>query len=94
MSNLLQKLNVLNERVKNCYKDLDDLIRILKGFEEKYHLSTRVFFEEFQKGERDQSPDYFEWYAMLEMSKKVVSKLRELEKEIADGVERELFAEA
>ncbi len=94
MSKLVQKLNILNDRVKNCYTDLDDIISVLRKFEEKYHLSSEAFLAEFKQGVRDQSPDYFEWFAMLEMSKTVVRKLRELERALADGIEQELSAES
>ncbi len=44
-----------------------DLEHRLKRFEEKYHMSSEDFYQQFQSGELGDSMDFFEWNTYYEM---------------------------
>ncbi len=90
----LQEMSTLNEKVKNCYHDLDKLLRELQNFEKLYQMPSPEFFRKFASGSLPHESDFFEWYAYLDMSKRIVGKIRELERELGDVVEQKLLAPA
>lgn len=46
---------------------VQDLRERLKGFEERYQMSSKVFYQRFQAGELGDSADFFEWNTYYEM---------------------------
>ncbi|MDZ7291513.1 MAG: hypothetical protein ONB44_19380 [candidate division KSB1 bacterium] len=90
----LQEMSALNEKVKNCYHDLDALLRQLQNFEKRYQMPSQEFFKKFASGSLPHKSDFLEWYAYLDRSKKLVGKIRELERELGDVVEQKLLAPA
>jgi hypothetical protein len=90
----IQEISTLNEKVKNCYHDLDELLRQLRHFETVYHMPSQDFLKKFASGSLPHETDFIEWHAYLDMSKKVVGKIRELERELGDLVEQKLLAPA
>ncbi|MCI0444581.1 hypothetical protein L0152_15405 [bacterium] len=91
---LLAEISSLNEKVKNCQADLDSLLQELQKFENAYHMPSQEFFKKFSSGKLPHEADYFEWYAYLDMSKKIVEKIRNLERELGETLEQKLLATA
>lgn len=94
MTTKLADVSALNEKVKLCHHDLDDLLENLQNFEANYQMSSQEFFKKFSSGNLSHDTDFFEWYAYLELSKKIIARIRELEKELGGILEREIFAAA
>jgi predicted nuclease with TOPRIM domain len=59
LENKVQKLSVSQQ--------VTDLAHRLKSFEEKYHIPSELFYQQFQSGELGDSPDFFEWNTYYEM---------------------------
>lgn len=89
---LYYDLTLLNEKVKNCYIDLDELLVNLRQFEQNYNMPSQEFFQKFLSGKLPHETDFFEWYAYLGMSQKLVEKIRELERELGEVLEQKLLA--
>ncbi|MFQ5629758.1 MAG: hypothetical protein ACE5I1_13420 [bacterium] len=94
MTTVLSDVSALNEKVKLCHQDLDDLLQNLQNFETNYQMPSQEFFNKFRSGSLSHDTDYFEWYAYLELSKKIIERIRELEKELGGLLEREILATA
>ena len=41
--------------------------KVLHEFEQKYHLSTDNFLQEFEAGQIEDEADYFDWYAFAQL---------------------------
>ncbi len=41
--------------------------KALKGFEEKYHLTTKTFLKKFEAAQMGDEADCFEWYAFAKL---------------------------
>ncbi|MBI5893125.1 MAG: hypothetical protein HZB79_05660 [Deltaproteobacteria bacterium] len=41
--------------------------KMLKEFEQKYHLSTQTFLKRFEAGRMGDEADYFDWYAFAKL---------------------------
>lgn len=65
MNTTLSDVSALNEKIKLCHNDLDDLLQNLQQYEMNYN-----------------------------MSKRVIERIRELEKELGDLLERKILATA
>jgi hypothetical protein len=53
--------------------------RAIKGFEQKYKLSTRAFLKKFEAGEMGDDAEYFDWYGfakLLDQWQKTQSAIR------------------
>jgi len=90
----LAEISTLNEKVRSCYADVDGLLRQLQQFEKTYRMSSQEFFKKFTGGSLPHETDFFEWYAYLDMSKQLVAKIRELERELGETLEQKLLATA
>ena len=90
----LAEISTLNEKVRSCYADVDGLLRQLQQFEKTYRMSSQEFFKKFTDGSLPHEADFFEWYAYLDMSKKLVAKIRELERELGDAIEQKILEPA
>jgi len=91
---LLAEISSLNEKVKICHADLDSLLQHLQKFENAYKMSSQEFFRRFANGGLPHATDFFEWYAYLDMSKKLVGRIREMERELGETLEQKLLASA
>jgi len=91
MGNFTSKIAKLNQQVRNCYTDLEDLIRELKIFEQKYDMFSESFFRKFNQGELEHETDFFEWYAYVDMCRLLIQKIRSIERKIGDELEQELL---
>lgn len=48
-------------------QQIADLENCMKRFEEKYRISSKEFYQQFQAGELGDSADFFEWNTYYEM---------------------------
>jgi len=64
----------------------------LNQFEKAFEMSSQEFYRNFLSGQLRHKTDFFEWYAYLDMSKKLVEKIRNLERELGEALEQRLFA--
>jgi hypothetical protein len=92
MNSLIPELSILNEKVKDCYTDLGDVLQNLQQFENNYNMPSQEFFKKFSRGELAHETDFFEWYAFYDISKKLLNKIRDLEKELSETLEEKLSA--
>jgi len=60
-------------------KEVDMLKKELSRFESTYQMSSKDFFDRFEKGELGDKEDYFEWSAMFQMHERSVDRLNILE---------------
>jgi hypothetical protein len=88
---LLAEISSLNEKVKNCQTDLDSLLQQLQKFENAYQMPFQKFLKKFANGMLPHETDYFEWYAYLDMSKKMIEKIRNLKRELGETLEQRLL---
>jgi len=91
MGNFTNKIAKLNQQVINCYTDLEDLVRELKTFEQKYDMPSESFFRKFNQGDLEHKTDFFEWYAYVDMCRQLIQKIRSIERKIGDELEQELL---
>jgi len=50
MGDFTNEISELNQKIKNCYTDLEDLLKELSNFEQKYGLESEQFFRKFKRG--------------------------------------------
>lgn len=91
MSKFTKEISRLNQRVKSCYTDLDDIILELNRFEKIYDMPSDQFFKKFKLGDLEHRTDFFEWYAYLDMCQKLIKKIRSIETKIGDELEQKLL---
>lgn len=91
MHNLTSEISDLNQKVKNCYIDLEGLIKELNSFEKRYDLPSEQFFQKFKRGELEHKTDFFEWYAYVDMCRQLIQKMRSIERKIGDELEQGLL---
>ena len=65
------QVNELKKGIFNIEKDL-------KKFEEKYNLSSKLFYEKFENGEFGDEDDYMIWAGIYEMYLNDTQKLAKL----------------
>jgi len=94
MTAMLGEISHLNNKVKSCHKDLDELMQHLQQLEQSYQMSSGEFFQKFSNGQLAHQTDFFEWFAYLDMSKHLLSKIRQLEHELGNVLEQKLLAPA
>ena len=56
-------------------KEVDMLKKELSRFESAYQMSSKDFFDRFERGELGDKEDYFEWSAMYQMHERSVDRL-------------------
>ena len=56
----------LSREVHICDQKLKEIRRFLIKMENQYDLKTKIFVEEYRKGERRNSKDFSEWYEQYE----------------------------
>jgi len=90
----LSEISTINEKVRNCCADVDGLLRQLQQFEKTYRMSSQEFFKKFSDGSLPHETDFYEWYAYLDMSKKLVAKILDLERELGDAIKQKILEPA
>lgn len=60
-------------------KDIQALRKDIELFEGKYNMSSKEFFERFEKGEIGDKEEYFEWSALFQMYRRSVERFKMLE---------------
>ncbi|WP_072621854.1 hypothetical protein [Spirulina major] len=48
-------------------QEIAEIEQKLQEFEQKYHMKSEHFFQQFQSGELEDSVDFFEWNTYYEM---------------------------
>ncbi|GEM_PF-6163348 len=94
MTATLGEISYLNNKVKSCYKDLDELMQHLQQFEQSHQMSSEEFFKKFSNGRLAHQTGFFEWFACLDMSKHLLTKIRQLEHELGNFLGQKLLAPA
>ena len=94
MAETLMEIASLNGKVKTCQLDLEEVVGHLQQFEHSYKMSSDDFFRNYSSGKLRHGTDFVEWYAYLDMSKLLLSKIRDLERELGDVIEQKLFTTA
>lgn len=53
--------------------------RDLRAFEERYHLDSRTFSQQFEAGKLGDAMDFFEWMGLYTLRQDLVEKIQQLE---------------
>ena len=53
--------------------------RDLRIFEERYHLDSKTFFQQFEAGKLGDAMDFFEWMGLYTLRQELVEKIQQLE---------------
>ncbi len=56
-------------------RELQELEGAMKKFESKYHKDTETFSKQFEDGGLGDEMDFFEWYALCDMHKRIIQRL-------------------
>ena len=51
----------------------------LRAFEKRYGMDSQVFYQKFESGELGDKMDFFEWFGLYEMHRKLSDKIKRLE---------------
>ncbi len=76
MERTLEKL--LRHEAEACQAQLSQLQAELAEFEQKTHLSSTAFYQQFQAGQTGDDMDYVEWASLVQMVKNLEKRLRML----------------
>jgi predicted restriction endonuclease len=74
MDRTLEKL--LRHEAEQCQAQLSQLQADLAEFEQKYHLSSSEFYQQFQAGQTSDDMDYVEWASLVQMAENLAKRLR------------------
>lgn len=69
-------LNVIAEQYR---QDLARYETALQTFEQRYQMSSELFYARFQGGQLSDDMDFFEWLGLVEMRSSVKQKLTNLD---------------
>ncbi|CAD6492578.1 MAG: hypothetical protein CHKLHMKO_00302 [Candidatus Argoarchaeum ethanivorans] len=69
----LSKLIEYRTNKMNC--ELQELEDSMKKFESKYNMNPKTFCKKFEEGELGDEMDFFEWYALCDIHKRIVQRL-------------------
>jgi hypothetical protein len=56
-------------------QDLEDITAKLRALDERFGITSDLFSQKFQRGELGDDEDFFRWYALLEMQRRVAQRL-------------------
>jgi predicted restriction endonuclease len=70
----LEKL--LRHEAEQCQAQSSQLQADLAEFEQKYHLSSSEFYQQFQAGQTSDDMDYVEWASLVQMAENLAKRLR------------------
>ena len=73
MDRTLEKL--LRHEAEQCRAQLRQLQADLAEFEQKYHLSSTEFYQQFQAGQTGDDIDYVEWASLVQMADNLKKRL-------------------
>ena len=71
--------NIIAYQIAELRRGILNLRLDLKGFEEKYQLSTEDFYRQFSEGATDDREDYVVWAGLYEMLHRNEERLQGLE---------------
>jgi hypothetical protein len=74
MDRTLEKL--LRHAAEQCRAQVRQLQADLAGFEQKHHLSSTEFYQQFQAGQTGDDMDYMEWVSLVQMADNLKKRLR------------------
>ena len=74
MDRTLEKL--LRQEAEQCQAQLRQLQADLAEFEQKYQMSSREFYQQFQAGHTSDEMDYVEWASLVQMADNLQKRLR------------------
>lgn len=70
---------IIEHEKERTDKEVQMLKKELSRFESAYQMSSKDFFDQFEKGDLGDKEDYFEWSAMYQMYERSVDRLNILE---------------
>ena len=70
---------IIEHEKERTDKEVQMLKKELSRFESAYQMSSKDFFDRFEKGDLGDKEDYFEWSAMYQMYERSVDRLKILE---------------
>ena len=53
--------------------------RDLRAFEERYHLDSATFYQQFEAGKPGDAMDFFEWMGLYTLRQDLAQKIQQLE---------------
>ena len=71
---------IIEHEKERTDKEVQMLKKELSRFESAYQMSSKDFFDRFEKGDLGDKEDYFEWSAMYQMYERSVDRLNILER--------------
>ena len=71
--------NGLEEERRRIKFALDLSDSTIRGYEEKYHMSSADFIEKFKNGEIEESDDTFNWWAEYKLRSELSEKIKTIE---------------
>ena len=74
LDHTLEKL--LRHEAEECQAQLSQLQADIAEFEQKYHLSSTEFYQQFQDGQTSDDMDYVEWASLIQMADNLEKRLR------------------
>ena len=70
---------IIEYEKEKTIEEVNMLKKELSRFESAYQMSSKDFFERFEKGELGDKEDYFEWSAMYQMYERSADRLNIIE---------------
>jgi len=61
-------------------KNLSEIEKKIGLFEKQYNMNSQVFSEKFDSGKLDDSADFIEWFAYVDMRDELLKKIEILDK--------------
>ncbi len=58
---------IISYEITKTTQELEELKAELKAFEDRFHMSSEVFFNKYSAGELGDSADFFEWSSLYRM---------------------------
>ena len=74
---------VLAHETELCRQKLAEIQADLRDLEQRYYLTSDLFFQRYQAGETDDRMDYVEWASLIQMADRLQQRLHFLVNEEA-----------
>lgn len=66
---------LIQYKTNKMERELQELEDSMKKFESKYNMDPETFCKKFEEGELGDEMDFFEWYALCDMHKRIMQRL-------------------
>jgi cell division septum initiation protein DivIVA len=72
---------IISYEIAKTTQELEELKVELKAYEERFIMSSEVFFSKFNAGELEDNADFFEWSALYQIHLRAFERLKILKSE-------------